>query len=1415
MIFQRVKRLKAFLLTFLLWNVGVFGLSNLDAQNLKLHYGLSGDNQGSSQVTDESGNGIDGSLLNGATISTYEGEKVIDLGTTNGYVNLGSSFGSVVESLNDFSVVTKLFIPSTSNISENGNFVWSFANSNDIANDAKGCLFFSAKNTYYSITPTNWTSESGVKNSAAITKGSWQTIVYVQRSSKGKIYINGNLVASDNVDMTPSELGATMYNYLGRSCYSGDAYLSNAKIADFRVYDGPLSTDQIEELSGISNEFYPTTTLAKFDFTSAQDIDGNYTGTLQNGAEIINYGDGSVLSLGDNDGYFNLSNDFGSIVATLDSFTISTNLLIPSSVNISSNGNFVWCFANSDDMASTANGNLFFRASQTRYAASKTHWSSESSISANKELPKGEWINITYTQRYNKGRIYINGDLVTSGSMPINPKDIGATAYNFLGRSCYAGDAYLKGAFLDDFIIYQGVLKESDIWTLCESLTALNDVNDLITLNAAIESLTLTDADQVRSSLILPATAGSGVSVTWSSSNTDVVSNTGVVTRPAAGAYPIKVILTATLSYNNVSDTKEIEVTVLPQYSEDESVAIDIENLTLSGNTNNIKTAIKLPIKTMEGSMIVWESDSPEYLSNVGKVVQLSPMGEGKKKVTLTATVIKGNVSASKTFEVYVAEKEDRAAYLFSYFTGNHTDGEQIRFAVSNNGFDYTPLNNGQRVISSDTISLKGGVRDPHILRGPNGYFYMVVTDMKSAEGWSSNRGMVLLRSDDLVNWTHSTVHFPDKWPEKWGNVLRVWAPQTIYDAEADKIMVYFSLYSGQSNAPYDRIYYCYANEDFTDLEGEPKILFDRGTATIDGDIVFNDVDNLYYMFFKNESLGGISLVTTKTLTEREGEAPSSQWSDPTPPKQQTTKAVEGSGVFQLIDSDDWILMYDCYASGHYQYCISSDLQNFSYVKDNYSINARHGTTISLTQEELERLVAKWPSTALTNEPEGARSIKIKNNGCKINTTDKTINIAVYYGTNISNFDPELYASPGSVVSPEGPQDFSQGDVTYSFTQNGNTVTYTVNVAIEGNPVLPDFHADPDVLYSEKTGRFYIYPTTDGYPGWGGYSFDVFSSPDLVQWTNEGTIIDMSTDQVSWATGNAWAPCIEEKKMADGSYKYFFYYSGHAGSKKEIGVAVANDPTGPFIDSGAPMLSNLPAGVGGQLIDGDVFTDPVSGKSYFYYGNGFAAVAELNDDMTSIDESTVTVITPQGGSLSDYAFREAIYVFYREGLYYFLWSVDDTGSPNYHVAYGTSTSPMGPIEVADEPIVIIQDADKELYGTAHNSVLQIPGRDEWYIVYHRINANYLNNDPGVHREVCIDQLEFNEDGTIQQVVPTREGIEPILLDHLSTSINDTVKPGKRKAKGKVVSQETYDLSGKKVKKKRKASTSSKKRMKTE
>ncbi len=650
---------------------------------------------------------------------------------------------------------------------------------------------------------------------------------------------------------------------------------------------------------------------------------------------------------------------------------------------------------------------------------------------------------------------------------------------------------------------------------------------------------------------------------------------------------------------------------------------------------------------------------------------------------SLIATSMATNVNASSGGKATqnAPESDEKVAYLFTYFTGNAPEEEQICYALSDDGYNFTPLNHGNPVIKSDSIALTGCVRDPHILRCQDGKtFYMVVTDMKSSLGWSSNRGMVLLKSTDLINWQHSTVHFPTKYPKTWGNVIRVWAPETIYDNKTGKYMVFYSLRTSDDDS-FDRIYYSYVNDDFTDLVGEPIYMFDNGNATIDGDIVYNDKDQLYHLFYKSESGRGIFQATAKQLTAEKGKPLGSQWTMIPGNVEQTQENVEGVGVCKSLDGNSWIIMYDCYLNGHYQYCKSEDLKTFEFVQNTKTegkFTPRHGTIIPITQAEKDRLIKEF-----------------------------------------GNYN---------------------------------------------NPILPGYHADPEVLYSNKTGKFYIYSTTDGYKHWGGWKFNVFSSDNLIDWTDEGTMLDVKSDQVKWAKGSAWAPCIEEKKQKDGSYKYYFYYSADAGKRKEIGVTVADSPTGPFTDFGKPIISDSPVGRG-QQIDVDVFTDPKSGKSYIYWGNGYMAGAELNDDMTSLKESTITVMTPEGGTLKDYAYREAPYVFYRKGVYYFLWSVDDTGSPNYHVAYGTGKSPLGPITVAKEPIVIRQDPENKIYGTAHNSVLQIPGKDQWYIVYHRINKHHIERvmGPGTHREVCIDALTFDKKGNIIEVKPTLDGPAPVQM----------------------------------------------------
>ncbi len=102
--------------------------------------------------------------------------------------------------------------------------------------------------------------------------------------------------------------------------------------------------------------------------------------------------------------------------------------------------------------------------------------------------------------------------------------------------------------------------------------------------------------------------------------------------------------------------------------------------------------------------------------------------------------------------------------YLFAYFTSNETVGQQVCYAVSENGLDFTPLNEGQPVIAADTISRSGGVRDPHLLRAEDGRILMSLTDMDWQRGKWTCRGIVLMQSDDLISWKHATIDFPTRY---------------------------------------------------------------------------------------------------------------------------------------------------------------------------------------------------------------------------------------------------------------------------------------------------------------------------------------------------------------------------------------------------------------------------------------------------------------------------------------------------------------------------------------------------------------------------------------------------------------------------------------------------------------------------
>ena len=271
-------------------------------------------------------------------------------------------------------------------------------------------------------------------------------------------------------------------------------------------------------------------------------------------------------------------------------------------------------------------------------------------------------------------------------------------------------------------------------------------------------------------------------------------------------------------------------------------------------------------------------------------------------------------------------------------------------------------------------------------------------------------------------------------------------------------------------------------------------------------------------------------------------------------------------------------------------------------------------------------------------------------------------------------------------------------------------------------------------------------------------SLDALSSPDLVHWTKHPDVLDIQ--KVGWAAYAIWAPSAIHLNN-----KYYLFFAANDIQKTDtfpggIGVAASDQPGGPFIDAlGKPLIGQFHNGA--QPIDPAVFRDD-DGSIYFYYGGqGHCNVTRLSPDLKSVmplpDGTLYKDITPEN-------YVEGPFMIKRKGTYYFMWSEGDWGDATYGVAYAKGASPTGPFERIGK---ILQTDPKIANGPGHHSVLQIPGTDVWYIVYHR---HPLGTNGANQRVLAIDRMYFDAKGDIEPVRMTLEGVGPRLLPHESVQL---------------------------------------------
>ena len=304
-----------------------------------------------------------------------------------------------------------------------------------------------------------------------------------------------------------------------------------------------------------------------------------------------------------------------------------------------------------------------------------------------------------------------------------------------------------------------------------------------------------------------------------------------------------------------------------------------------------------------------------------------------------------------------------------------------------------------------------------------------------------------------------------------------------------------------------------------------------------------------------------------------------------------------------------------------------------------------------------------------------------------------------------------------------------------------------------GNPVFPGWYADPEAAIFGT--NYWIFPTYSARYNEQVF-FDAFSSPDLVHWTKHARVLD--TNAVTWAHRAMWAPSVVEK---EGKYYFFFGANDIQNDQQRggIGVAVADRPAGPYRDLlGKPLLDHFEHGA--QPIDQFAFHDP-SGQYFLIYGGWrHCNIARLKPDFTGFEASPTgeifQEITPEG-------YVEGPYMLVRKAKYYLMWSEGGWTGPDYSVAYAIADSPLGPFKRIGK---ILQQDPKVATGAGHHAVFKVPGRDQYYIVYHR---HPLGDHDGNHRVVCIDRMEFDDQGLIKPVKITFEGVTPQPIEALPFS----------------------------------------------
>lgn len=224
--------------------------------NLKLHFNF--ENATGNAVPEAvSGGTLKGTLQNNAKVEKMGKYHVLNLGSANGYFDMGAGAGKVMAGCTNFTISMYYYVNANQNISGLGNFLFTFSTQETCSSDA-GCYYFYALNTQrFAASQAGYGSESSVNANVVSAKGRWVSVVYVLDGNNGTLYVDGQKMLTAPMPKGNETFSNTapVYNWIGRSPFAGDAYLANTKVADIRIYDKALTGGEVTRLALTADDY--------------------------------------------------------------------------------------------------------------------------------------------------------------------------------------------------------------------------------------------------------------------------------------------------------------------------------------------------------------------------------------------------------------------------------------------------------------------------------------------------------------------------------------------------------------------------------------------------------------------------------------------------------------------------------------------------------------------------------------------------------------------------------------------------------------------------------------------------------------------------------------------------------------------------------------------------------------------------------------------------------------------------------------------------------------------------------------------------------------------------------------------------------------------------------------------------------